>query len=61
VVDAIPDTTILAREGRRDPNALGIVGHANRTIDGRVGRFGRKAATARLLISTPARFLRRWA
>ncbi len=49
LIDGIPDSTILSRDGRRDPSAVGIVGHANRTIDGRVGRFGRKAATATLI------------
>ena len=49
LVDAIPDSTILAHEGPYDGNRDGIAGRANRTIDGRVGRFGRKAAVAALL------------
>src|SRR5947208_2559132 len=49
LVDGIPDTTILAHEDPHDANRDGIHGHANRTIDGRVGRFGRKAAVAALL------------
>ena len=48
LVDAIPDEAILAREDPRDTNRDGIRGRANRSIDGRVGRFGRKAAVARL-------------
>jgi len=48
LVDAIPESTILAREDANDNNRDGIRGRANRTIDGRVGRFGRKAAVAAL-------------
>jgi CxxC motif-containing protein (DUF1111 family) len=47
LVDAIPEATILAHEGAR-AHRHGIRGHVNRTIDGRVGRFGRKAAVATL-------------
>ena len=49
LVDAIPDATILFREDPNDANQDGISGRANRTIDGRIGRFGRKAAVATLL------------
>jgi len=49
LVDAIPESTVLAHEGPYDGNLDGIAGHANRSIDGRVGRFGRKAAVAALL------------
>ncbi len=48
LVDAIPEATLLLHEDPRDANHDGISGHANRTIDGRVGRFGRKAAVATL-------------
>jgi CxxC motif-containing protein (DUF1111 family) len=48
LVDAIPDATLLAYEDPNDTNGDGISGRANRTIDGRVGRFGRKAAVAAL-------------
>jgi CxxC motif-containing protein (DUF1111 family) len=48
-VDAIPETTLLSHEDPHDANGDGIYGRANRTIDGRVGRFGRKAAVATLL------------
>jgi CxxC motif-containing protein (DUF1111 family) len=48
LVDAIPEATILAREDPKDANHDGIIGRANRTIDGRLGRFGRKAAVATL-------------
>src|SRR5205823_3346913 len=49
LVDAIPEATILSHERRHGAKGDGIAGHANRTIDGRVGRFGRKAAVAALL------------
>lgn len=48
LVEAIPDEAILRHEDPDDANGDGIRGHANRTIDGRVGRFGRKAAVATL-------------
>src|SRR5262245_49752461 len=48
LLDAIPEATILSREDPNDVNGDGIRGRANRTIDGRVGRFGRKAAVATL-------------
>ena len=46
LVDGIPETTLLSHEDLHDANGDGIYGRANRTIDGRVGRFGRKAAVA---------------
>ena len=49
LVDAIPERTLLSHEDPHDANGDGIYGRANRTIDGRVGRFGRKAAVATLL------------
>jgi CxxC motif-containing protein (DUF1111 family) len=49
LIDAIPEKTILAYEDPHDADHDGISGRANRTIDGRVGRFGRKAAIASLL------------
>ena len=48
LVDAIPEAAILAHEDPNGKRHYGIYGHANRTIDGRVGRFGRKADTAAL-------------
>ena len=48
LVDGIPEATILSHEGHRAANSGRTYGHANRTIDGRVGRFGRKAAVATL-------------
>src|SRR5256886_5871740 len=35
------EATILSHERRHGTKGDGIAGHANRTIDGRVGRFGR--------------------
>src|ERR1041385_548335 len=49
LVDAIPEATVLLHEDPHDQNGDGIFGRANRTIDGRVGRFGRKAAVATLM------------
>jgi len=48
LVDAIPDSEILAHETNPSKRGTGIRGHVNRTIDGRIGRFGRKAFTATL-------------
>jgi CxxC motif-containing protein (DUF1111 family) len=48
LVDSIPESTLLKYEDPNDANGDGISGRANRTIDGRVGRFGRKAAVATL-------------
>ena len=48
LIDAIPEKSILAYEDPNDSDHDGISGRANRTIDGRVGKFGRKAAVATL-------------
>jgi CxxC motif-containing protein (DUF1111 family) len=48
LVDAIPEATIRANEDPTGARHPGIHGHANHTIDGRLGRFGRKADTAAL-------------
>jgi CxxC motif-containing protein (DUF1111 family) len=48
LVDAISEVSILLRERPPGSTPGGIHGHANRSIDGRVGRFGRKAAVAAL-------------
>jgi CxxC motif-containing protein (DUF1111 family) len=48
LVDLITDKAILAREDPYDADGDGISGRANRTNDGRVGRFGRKAFVATL-------------
>jgi CxxC motif-containing protein (DUF1111 family) len=48
LLDAIPDGAIVALSDPNDKNGDGISGRANLTTDGRVGRFGRKAAVASL-------------
>lgn len=42
LVDGIPEETILANEDPDDSDGDGISGRANRFIDGRLGKFGRK-------------------
>jgi CxxC motif-containing protein (DUF1111 family) len=48
LLDAVPDAEILARADPLDRNGDGISGRPNRTPDGRLGRFGRKAQAATL-------------
>src|SRR5438876_7986586 len=48
LLDAVPDREILAHADPLDRNGDGISGRPNRTADGRVGRFGRKAQVATL-------------
>src|SRR5207237_4245882 len=43
LLDAVPDAEILALADPFDRNGDGISGRPNRTADGRLGRFGRKA------------------
>ena len=43
LLDAVPDSEILAYADPEDRNHDGISGRPNRFFDGRVGRFGRKA------------------
>lgn len=43
LLDAVPDSTILALEDPDDEDSDGISGRVNRFFDGRIGRFGRKA------------------
>lgn len=43
LLDAIPESTILAYADPEDRNHDGISGRPNRSFDGRMGRFGRKA------------------
>ena len=43
LLDAVPDDEILARADSADRDHDGISGRVNRTPDGRIGRFGRKA------------------
>jgi len=43
LLDAVPDEEILVRADSADRDHDGISGRVNRTADGRIGRFGRKA------------------
>jgi len=43
LLDAVPDSAILALADPEDRNHDGISGRPNRFVDGRLGRFGRKA------------------
>lgn len=43
LLDAVPDSAILALADPDDRNGDGISGRVNRFLDGRIGRFGRKA------------------
>jgi CxxC motif-containing protein (DUF1111 family) len=58
LIEAIADTTILANADPEDGDGDGIWGRAVRTMDGRLGRFGRKneIATAFDFIETALRF-----
>lgn len=48
LLDAVPDSAILALADPEDRNGDGISGRPNRFFDGRLGRFGRKALVPRL-------------
>lgn len=48
LLDAIPESTILALADPDDTNGDGISGRPNRFFDGRLGRFGRKAVVPTL-------------
>jgi CxxC motif-containing protein (DUF1111 family) len=48
LLDAVPESAILALADPDDANGDGISGRVNRFFDGRVGRFGRKALTPTL-------------
>ncbi|RMD95790.1 MAG: hypothetical protein D6814_12685 [Calditrichaeota bacterium] len=43
LIDAIPEDSLLANADPEDADGDGISGRANRFLDGRLGRFGRKA------------------
>lgn len=57
LLDAIPDETILALADPDDRDGNGISGRVNRQADGRLGRFGRKAAVSNLLDFNEGAFL----
>ena len=43
LLDLVPDSAILAYADSEDRNHDGVHGRPNRSLDGRIGRFGRKA------------------
>jgi CxxC motif-containing protein (DUF1111 family) len=57
LLDAVPDATIRALADPDDRDGDGISGRVNATRDGRVGRFGRKAAVSSLLDFNEGAFL----
>ncbi len=57
LLDAIPDETILALADPDDRDGDGISGRVNRTRDGRLGRFGRKASVSNLADFNEGAFL----
>ncbi|MGH7562374.1 MAG: di-heme oxidoredictase family protein [Gemmatimonadales bacterium] len=48
LLDAVPESTMLALADPDDADGDGISGRVNRFFDGRIGRFGRKALTPTL-------------
>jgi CxxC motif-containing protein (DUF1111 family) len=48
LLDAVPDSEILAHADPNDRDGDGVFGRPNLTADGRVGRFGRKGQVATL-------------
>jgi len=48
LLDRVPDSVILSYADPDDRNHDGIRGRPNRSVDGRIGRFGRKAFVAAL-------------
>src|SRR5262249_34326647 len=57
LLDAVPDATILALADPDDKNHDGISGRPNLSIDGRLGRFGRKAFVPNLHEFTAGAFV----
>ncbi|MFQ5776657.1 MAG: di-heme oxidoredictase family protein [Terriglobia bacterium] len=57
LVEAVPAATILANEDPEDSDGDGISGRANRFLDGRLGRFGRKAFLGNLFDFTADAYL----
>jgi len=57
LLEAVPDVEILALADPDDRNGDGISGRPNRTADGRLGRFGRKAQVATLREFTAGAFV----
>lgn len=57
LLDAVPDATLLALADPDDRDGDGISGRVNRLRDGRLGRFGRKAAVSNLADFNEGAFL----
>jgi CxxC motif-containing protein (DUF1111 family) len=57
LLDAVPDSEILARSDPDDRDGDGISGRPNRFFDGRLGRFGRKALVPTLREFTEGAFV----
>ncbi len=57
LLDAVPESEILAAADPDDRNGDGISGRPNRLPDGRIGRFGRKAQIATLHEFTSGAFI----
>jgi len=57
MLDAVPDAEILALADAQAHGTDGISGRPNRTADGRLGRFGRKAQVATLREFTAGAFV----
>jgi CxxC motif-containing protein (DUF1111 family) len=57
LLDAVPDSVILAYADPDDRDHDGISGRPNRNFDGRLGRFGRKALVPTLREFTQGAFL----
>ena len=57
LLEAVPDAEILALADHNHRKGDGISGRPNRTADGRLGRFGRKAQIATLSEFTAGAFL----
>jgi len=57
LLDAVPESEIVAAADPDDRNGDGISGRPNRLTDGRIGRFGRKAQIATLREFTSGAFI----
>src|SRR2546422_9395408 len=57
LLDAVPESEIVALADPDDRNGDGISGRPNRLPDGRIGRFGRKAQIAKLREFTSGAFI----
>ena len=56
LLESIPSAALIAREDAEDADGNGISGRAHRLPDGRIGRFGWKAAQGTVREQTAAAF-----